>query len=38
MLLTRRIIDPNVSIDYQQAVETVSVKAPIIRIDRGEED
>jgi sucrose-phosphate synthase len=36
-LLTRRVVDPDVSEDYQQPVENLSEKARIIRIDCGEE-
>ncbi len=36
-LLTRRIIDPDVSDDYSEPVEKLSEKASIIRIDCGEE-
>ena len=37
ILLTRRVVDPAVSEDYQQPVESLSEKATIIRIDCGEE-
>ncbi len=37
ILLTRRVVDPAVSEDYQQPVESLSEKASIIRIDCGEE-
>jgi len=36
-LLTRRIVDPNVSEDYAEAVEQLSDTARIIRIDCGDE-
>lgn len=34
-LVTRRVIDPGVSCDYQQKVEALSERARIIRIDAG---
>jgi sucrose-phosphate synthase len=37
ILLTRRVVDPGVSEDYQVPVESLSEKASIIRIDCGEE-
>ena len=37
ILLTRRVVDPGVSEDYQEPVENLSEKASIIRIDCGEE-
>ncbi len=37
VLLTRRVVDPGVSDDYQQPVEVLSDKARIVRIDCGEE-
>ena len=37
VLLTRRIVDPSVSDDYQETVENLSEKASIVRIDCGEE-
>jgi sucrose-phosphate synthase len=36
VLLTRRVIDPGISKDYQQAVEVLSDKARIVRINCGE--
>jgi sucrose-phosphate synthase len=36
-LLTRRVVDPAISEDYQQPMETLSEKARIVRIDCGEE-
>ncbi len=36
-LLTRRIVDPNISEDYAEAVEQLSDTARIVRIDCGEE-
>ena len=33
VLLTRRVVDPGVSDDYQQPVEVLSDKARIVRID-----
>ena len=35
-LLTRRVIDPNLSSDYGEPVEAISEKASIIRIECGE--
>ena len=37
ILLTRRVVDPGISEDYQVPVESLSEKASIIRIDCGEE-
>ena len=37
VLLTRRVVDPGVSDDYQQPIEVLSDKARIVRIDCGEE-
>jgi len=37
ILLTRRVVDPGVSEDYQVPVESLSQKASIVRIDCGEE-
>jgi len=36
-LLTRRVVDPKVSDDYARAIEPLSAKARIVRIDCGEE-
>ena len=36
-LLTRRIIDPNISNDYARVYEPISSKAQIIRLDAGPE-
>jgi sucrose-phosphate synthase len=37
ILLTRRVVDPGLSEDYQEPVESLSEKASIVRIDCGEE-
>jgi sucrose-phosphate synthase len=37
VLLTRRVVDPQVSADYAQVLEPLSDKASIVRIDCGEE-
>ncbi len=37
ILLTRRVVDPGVSEDYQEPIESLSQKASIVRIDCGEE-
>jgi sucrose-phosphate synthase len=36
-LLTRRIIDPDISTDYEQVYESISDKAQIVRLDAGPE-
>ena len=36
-LVTRRVVDPDVSEDYAQAVETLSDKVRIVRVDAGPE-
>ncbi len=36
-LVTRRVVDPNVSDDYAQQIEALSAKARIVRIDAGPE-
>jgi sucrose-phosphate synthase len=37
ILLTRRVVDPGLSEDYQEPVESLSEKASIVRIECGEE-
>jgi len=37
ILLTRRVVDPHVSSDYAEVIESLSEKVSIVRIDCGEE-